>query len=187
MQLRETLIAVCWISWIVIWGVTARIYRPTSRDPARQPRGRGRTVWLRVILVVAIFLGLRSHRLGDTSPGHGIGWAGVALCVGGLGFATWARLRLGRSWGLPMTVRAQPKLVRSGPYRLVRHPIYSGMLLAAIGSAIAAGPGWVIAAVGIGAYFLMSIRVEEENMAAAFPEEYPEYAAHTARLIPFVY
>jgi protein-S-isoprenylcysteine O-methyltransferase Ste14 len=88
---------------------------------------------------------------------------------------------------MPMTVRARPTLVRSGPYRFVRHPIYSGLLLAAIGSALAIGPGWLVVLIGTGAYCVVSMRVEENDMAAAFPEQYPEYARHTKRLIPFVY
>ena len=88
---------------------------------------------------------------------------------------------------MPMTVRAAPALVRSGPYRVVRHPIYSGLLLALIGSAVATGPGWLSAAIGGGAYFVMSMRVEEADMAAWFPDEYPEYVKQTKRLIPFVY
>ena len=86
-----------------------------------------------------------------------------------------------------MTVRATPTLVRSGPYRVVRHPIYSGLLLAIIGSALATGPGLLVAVVAAGAYFIASLRVEEADMAAAFPDEYAEYARHTKRLIPFVY
>lgn len=86
-----------------------------------------------------------------------------------------------------MTVRATPTLVRRGPYRVVRHPIYSGLLLAITGSALATGRGLLVAVVAGGAYFIMCVRVEEADMAAAFPDEYPEYARHTKRLIPFVY
>jgi protein-S-isoprenylcysteine O-methyltransferase Ste14 len=88
---------------------------------------------------------------------------------------------------MPMTVRAKPTLVRGGPYRVVRHPIYGGLLVALIGSALATGSGLLPAAVGSGTYFVLSLRVEEADMAASFPDEYPEYSKHTKRLIPFVY
>ena len=88
---------------------------------------------------------------------------------------------------MPMTVRTKPRLVRDGPYRVVRHPIYSGLLLALIGSAVATGSGFLPAAIGSGAYFVLSLRVEEADMAASFPDDYPEYSKHTKRLIPFVY
>jgi len=88
---------------------------------------------------------------------------------------------------MPMTVRPKPTLVRRGPYRVVRHPIYAGLLLAMIGSVLARGPGWLVAVIGGGAYFVMSLRVEESDLAALFPDEYSDYVRHTKRLIPFVY
>jgi protein-S-isoprenylcysteine O-methyltransferase len=88
---------------------------------------------------------------------------------------------------MPMTVRARPTLVRSGPYRVLRHPIYGGLLLAALGSALVTGPGWLVVVIGAAAYFVVSLRVEESDMARAFPDQYPDYAGHTKRLIPFVY
>ena len=84
-------------------------------------------------------------------------------------------------------MRGHPTLVRCGPYRYVRHPIYSGVLLMILGTALASGPAWLVAAAGAAAYFVMSLRVEEADMASLFPDDYPQYAAHTKRLIPFVY
>ena len=69
----------------------------------------------------------------------------------------------------------------------MRHPIYSGVLLMILGTALASGPAWLVAAAGAAAYFVMSLRVEEADMASLFPDDYPQYAAHTKRLIPFVY
>jgi protein-S-isoprenylcysteine O-methyltransferase Ste14 len=132
-------------------------------------------------------IALRAHHPGGASFDAPLGWLGVAGCATGIGIAGWARVCLGRNWGMPMTVRARPTLVRSGPYRVVRHPIYSGLLLAAVGSALVTGPGWLVVVAGAGAYFVVSLRVEENDMARAFPDQYPEYAGHTKRLIPFVY
>lgn len=186
-ELRALLIVACWIVWVLIWICTAVAFRPDSQGASGRPRIPPRQRWFRVVLAVCILLAIRTHHLGGTSFGRGVGWVGVVACVVGLGIATWARVCLGRSWGMPMTVRATPRLVRSGPYRVVRHPIYSGLLLALIGSAVATGPGWLVAVIGGGAYFVMSIRVEEADMAAMFPDEYPEYVEQTKRLIPFVY
>jgi protein-S-isoprenylcysteine O-methyltransferase Ste14 len=186
-QLRATLIAVCWMAWVLIWIGTAVIFRPDSRDPSPRGEARSRRLWLRLLLAAFLILALRTHHPGSTSFDVPIRWLGVAVCAAGIGIATWARVCLGRNWGMPMTVRARPTLVRSGPYRVVRHPIYSGLLLAAIGSALVTGPGWLLVVIGAGAYFVVSLRVEETDMAAAFPEQYPEYARHTKRLIPFVY
>jgi protein-S-isoprenylcysteine O-methyltransferase Ste14 len=182
------LIVVCWISWALIWIGTAIIFRPEKRDSSSpQPRRRPRQLGFRLLVAGCIILAIRTHHVGRTPLGHGIGWVGVVFSVVGIGVATWARVCLGRSWGMPMTVRAKPRLVRDGPYRFVRHPIYSGLLVALIGSAIATGSGFLPAAIGSGTYFVLSLRVEEADMAASFPDEYPEYSKHTKRLIPFVY
>jgi protein-S-isoprenylcysteine O-methyltransferase Ste14 len=181
------LIAVCWLAWVLIWIGTAVIYRPDSGDPSPPNDTWSRRYWLRLLLAAFFIVALRAHHPGGASFDAALGWLGVAACATGIGIATWARVCLGRNWGMPMTVRARPTLVRSGPYRVVRHPIYSGLLLGAIGSALVTGPGWLVVVVGAGAYFVVSLRVEENDLASAFPEQYPEYAGHTKRLIPFVY
>ena len=181
------MIAVCWIAWVLIWIGTAFIFRPDSRDPSPRGETQSRRNWLRLLLAVFLIVALRTYHPGSTTLDAGIEWLGVAVCAAGIGIATRARVCLGRNRGIPMTVRARPKLVRSGPYRVVRHPIYSGLLLAAIGSALVTGPGWLVVVIGAGAYFVVSLRVEETDMAAAFPEQYSEYAGHTKRLIPYVY
>ena len=87
---------------------------------------------------------------------------------------------------MPMTEKDEPELVTSGPYRFVRHPIYSGILLAILGSALATTLYWLIAFVALGIYFVYSARVEERLMTCSFPSAYPSYKAHTKMLIPFV-
>jgi protein-S-isoprenylcysteine O-methyltransferase Ste14 len=112
-----------------------------------------------------------------------IGAAAVAL---GLALAVWARIHLGRNWGMPMTQRAEPELITSGPYRFVRHPIYSGILAGVLGTALANNLiGLIIVAI-LGCYFYYSATVEERNLTATFPTAYPAYQARTKMLIPFV-
>jgi protein-S-isoprenylcysteine O-methyltransferase Ste14 len=187
-QLRATLTVVCWIVWVLIWIALAIILRPATHDssPSR-PRKPLRHLGLRLVLGGFVILAIRTHYLQNTSAGSAVGWVGLAVCVAGFGLAIWARLCLGRNWGMPMTIRARPKLIRHGPYRVVRHPIYSGLLLALVGSALASGSGWLVAILAGGAYFVFSLRVEEADMVAGFPDEYPEYMRHTKRLIPFAY
>lgn len=86
-----------------------------------------------------------------------------------------------------MATMADPELVTSGPYRLIRHPIYSGLLLALLGTAVALSWFWLIVAAAAGIYFIYSATVEERTMAAAFPETYPAYVRSTKMLIPFVF
>jgi protein-S-isoprenylcysteine O-methyltransferase Ste14 len=111
---------------------------------------------------------------------------GVILLLSGLALAVWARIYLGRNWGMPMTQKDEPELVTSGPYDLVRHPIYSGILLALLGTSLATNLYLLIAVLVIGFYFIYSAKVEEKNMTTRFPNTYPGYRMRTKMLIPFV-
>jgi protein-S-isoprenylcysteine O-methyltransferase Ste14 len=155
---------------------------------------RGRVLWSRelrirvVIVAVAVLL----VRLG-AFRGYGVTtdpWragVGLVLFVLGLGLAVWARVHLGRNWGTPMAQKDEPELVTSGPYRVVRHPIYSGILVAGVGTAVALGWLW-LAAVGLaGIYFIYSATVEEGYLAEQFPDSYPPYKRSTKMLVPFVF
>jgi protein-S-isoprenylcysteine O-methyltransferase Ste14 len=111
---------------------------------------------------------------------------GLALFFLGLALAIWARVYLGRNWGMPMSQKVDPELVTTGPYHSIRHPIYSGIVLAMIGTTIAVSLYWLVAVILMGAYFLYSAIVEERSMARLFPESYPEYKRSTKMLIPFI-
>lgn len=111
---------------------------------------------------------------------------GQAMLFLGLALSIWARIHMGRDWGMPMSVKSEPVLVTSGPYRRVRHPIYSGILLASLGTAIAVSWVWLYAVVWGGVYFLYSAVIEERNLLIQFPTTYPEYRRTTKMLIPFI-
>ena len=156
-------------------------------------RKKGRIHWSRefrirlVIIPVAILLArlgaFRSHRA-NTDPW--LAAIGLVLFGLGLGFALWARVHIGRNWGGPMTRKDDPELVTSGPYHLVRHPIYSGILVATVGTASALGWQWLIVAALAGIYFLYSALSEERYLAERFQDDYPPYKRSTKMLIPFV-
>ena len=155
---------------------------------------RGRIAWspqLRirlVIVVVAILLArlgaLRGHRVGSDPW---LAAVGLVLFALGLGFAIWARGHIGRNWGTPMTQKVDPELVTSGPYRLVRHPIYSGIIVAGVGTAVALSWLWLPVVALAGIYFVYSATVEERYLAEQFPDSYPLYKRSTKMLVPFVF
>lgn len=120
----------------------------------------------------------------DTDPWRA--GVGLGLFALGLGFAVWARVHLGRNWGRPMTQKEEPELVTSGPYRLVRHPIYSGILVAGVGTAVAMSWPWLTAVALAGIYFIYSATVEERYLTGQFPNDYPPYKRSTKMLMPFV-
>ena len=97
------------------------------------------------------------------------------------------RVHIGRNWGTPMSRKEDPELVTSGPYRHVRHPIYTGILLAGVGTAVALSWMWLIAVALAAVYFTYSAIVEERNLLAQFPDAYARYRSTTKMLVPRVY
>ena len=85
-----------------------------------------------------------------------------------------------------MSVKEVPGLVTSGPYQLVRHPIYTGILVAGIGTAVALSWSWLIAVALAGIYFVYSAAIEEHNLTEQFPDAYPQYRRSTKMLMPFI-
>lgn len=178
----ELVFAVGWAAFWLYWLVAAFSMK------------RGRVPWSRelgiraVIIVLAVLLlrlgAFRGHTLNTTPWRAGLGLGLFAL---GLGFALWARLKLGRNWGTPMTQKDEPELVTGGPYRLVRHPIYSGVLIGAVGTAVALSWMWLIAGLLAGIYFIYSATVEERYLTEQFPDSYPAYKHSTKMLVPFLF
>jgi protein-S-isoprenylcysteine O-methyltransferase Ste14 len=169
----------------VLWGCVGVYWlgaAVTAKHGSRTRRARAPGL----LFVVAVLL-LRALKIGDLAVhSYALRVVGVALIAGGLGLAVWARIYLGRNWGMPMTRKDEPELVTSGPYRLVRHPIYAGLLLGVLGTALATNLYWLIALMLMAAYFIYSARVEERELCASFPAAYPGYRATTKMLIPFV-
>lgn len=150
-------------------------------------------VWFRVALIVLVVALSRepvlwrpivSGRL--IAPTAIVLPAGIAICALGLGIAAWARVHLGVNWGMPMTVRENPDLVTSGPYSLVRHPIYTGVLVAQLGTALVFGNALFVLFVSSLPYLMYCATKEEKLMTGRFPDQYREYKSRTKMLIPFV-
>jgi protein-S-isoprenylcysteine O-methyltransferase Ste14 len=155
---------------------------------------RGRVAWsrelrIRAVIVVLAILLLRFGALQKNGLNSDPWLAGIGLVLfaAGLGFAIWARRHIGRNWGTPMSQKDEPELVTSGPYQLVRHPIYSGVLVAGIGTAVALSWAWLIAVALAGIYFVYSATIEERNLTEQFPNAYPVYRRSTKMLVPFIF
>jgi protein-S-isoprenylcysteine O-methyltransferase Ste14 len=195
MRPAHVLVGWLWVAFLLYWLILAQFNKKASPDAP------WRTAWgVRLaVAVVAVLLILSSRRaaapglvasLGRVLALHaGIAgqWLGLGLCLAGFGFAIWARVHLGRNWGMPMSLRQGHELVTSGPYAYARHPIYTGLLLAMIGSVLARGLAWLLLFLIAFAYFLYSARTEEKMMLAQFPEAYAAYRRRTRMLIPFVF
>ncbi|HVU45700.1 MAG TPA: isoprenylcysteine carboxylmethyltransferase family protein [Terracidiphilus sp.] len=188
MNLSPSLIGYPWIALGAVWLAAAAGKRPTLRTQTDGHR------MLHIFLALLGFcmlahpwfhrgwLGL--HFLADT---RALFYAGFAITVAGTLFAIWARFALGRNWSGRPSVMAGHELVTSGPYAVARHPIYTGLLLAAAGTALAIGEWRCILALAlILAAFLVKITAEEQLMMQTFPNAYPQYRKRVKALIPGV-
>jgi protein-S-isoprenylcysteine O-methyltransferase Ste14 len=143
-----------------------------------------RVVIVALVLVVVSAGGFR-HAGADWAPWRA--GVGLLLFALGLGLAVWARRHIASNWGTPMSQKDDPELVTSGPYHLIRHPIYSGLLLAGAGTAVALSWRWLIVVAVAGAYFVYSATVEERYLSEQFPTAYRQYQQSTTMLVPFVF
>lgn len=115
-------------------------------------------------------------------------WIGAAVTAAGLLFAVWARQHLGSNWSRSVTIKVSHELITSGPYALVRHPIYTGILIGFLGTAIALSQvRGFIAFVLILVVFWAKLRLEEAWMRSQFGETYAAYAHQTAALVPYLF
>ena len=179
--------------WVVLWAywlISAKSAKKSVRSGWRWSGGASRLA-IFIAAVVLVHLFVSRQFLADITrrthpPGGVAATIGVIVCAAGVALAIWSRVQLGQNWGMPMSLRVEPELVTSGPYTYVRHPIYSGLLLAMLGSAIAVSPNWLVFLAGFFLYFLYAARVEEGHMTQRFPDVYPEYQRRTKMLIPFL-
>src|SRR3981189_3210537 len=163
MRALDLVIGIGWVAFWLYWLLEARNVK------AGQNRWN-RFAGARVALLIVIVLSFRF---------------GAAVWAVGLALAVWARLYIGRNWGMPMTQKENPDLVTTGPYHAIRHPIYTGIILRLLGTALATPLYLLIAAVFLAGYFVYSAVSEERYMTERFPDAYPEYKAHSKMLIPF--
>ena len=172
------------IGWVVFWG-----YWLISASNVKSGENRwNRFVGVRVAVIVLVVLLTRFVGFGARreTENWALAGAGLALWFLGLALAVWARLYIGRNWGMPMTRKDDPDLVTTGPYHSIRHPIYTGIILGAVGTALATTLFGLIAVAVLAGYFVYSAINEERYLTGRFPDKYPEYKQHSKMLIPFV-
>lgn len=188
--LYRYLIPGLWLIWLAYWRISAADVKPVQRH---EPIG-SRAAHLLPLLVAGILLWLRDEPDGGwlferILPRSEAGfWIGALLTAAGLGFSAWARVHLGRNWSATVTVKQAHELIRTGPYARVRHPIYTGVVFAFVGTAIVVGE-WrgLLAVVIVIVAFARKLRLEERWMSETFGEDYRDYRARTAALIPLIW
>ncbi len=178
-----------WIVAGVVWVVAALFTKRTARAEPLSSR----LVQFAWAVLAAILLSFRHLpwallNVRVIPRSFFLGYLGLALTVGGIAFALWARFYLGRNWSARVTVKEDHELIRTGPYSIVRNPIYTGFLVALAGTTIAVGEIRAILAlaiISVGLHF--KSKTEEKFMAEQFGEEYAAYRRKVKSLIPYVW
>jgi protein-S-isoprenylcysteine O-methyltransferase Ste14 len=182
----EEILFVIWVAFWAFWFILA--YR--TRSPVKHRQSSlfpilpiiAIVIW---ILITTVFPGLLFLRF--VPDEIIIELAGILIMLVGLGFAIWARLHLGTNWSGQPVIRMDHKLVRTGPYRIVRNPIYTGILVAFAGTALVIGELWaVVVMIILLIAFFAKIRMEEKFLLEEFGESYIQYKKEVKALIPFV-
>lgn len=185
MPLSAKLVVLAWIVFGITWVVSALSVKPVKE---RQPFV-GRLLYLWLLVAVAVLLsGAMSHLSRVILPRtRATGTLADILVLGGVTICVWARLVLGGNWSARVTLKEQHELIQRGPYRLVRHPIYSGLLLMILGTATLTGQlsGFLALAVCFFGFWI-KLRQEESLLTHRLPG-YSEYKARTKALVPYLF
>lgn len=190
------LVPIIWVAWVVYWAIAARGAKQTQREESAGSRAGhilplGLVAWLLFARTLPgcasgtwpVFPPFFCEKI--VPPGPALHVAGVALLVAGLAFSVWARRWLGRNWSGIVTLKQDHELIRGGPYRFVRHPIYTGILLGFVGSAIVRDEWRGVLAVAIGyAALWRKLKLEERWMIERFGDAYRKFQAEVPALIP---
>ena len=183
------IIPALWLVFLVYWAIAAV---GVKRNVKTAPWWKYAALRLAIaaLLIAALSIPAVRHalRLAHADAGNSplLGVIGALLVAIGIGLAIFARVHLGRNWGTPMSRKLDPELVTGGPYAFIRHPIYTGIIVAVLGAAVGLSIVFVLLLIVLIPYFIYSARREEEFMCEEFGETYRAYMRRTKMLVPFV-
>ena len=175
-----------WLGWGLYWWAQSRNVKPVARTEPMYSR----LSHIVPLSIAAILIGL--PRMPLPALGERLlplaawpFWLGAVLTAAGLLFTVWARVHIGTNWSGVVTVKENHEFIQSGPYGIVRHPIYTGLLVALVGSAIARGEWRGVIAVAIVLWaFSRKLQTEERYMRGQFGDAYRRYSDRVPALIP---
>jgi protein-S-isoprenylcysteine O-methyltransferase Ste14 len=176
-----------WIGWIFVWIVFANFTLKMKRNEGLARLQHTVPTTLGLLLIFHDGPDLAFLSLGRLHDCAALAWFGAALTAAGQGFSIWARVHLGKYWSGTVALKEGHKIVSSGPYAVVRHPIYTGLLSAALGSALAAGTKEAMLGILIlFPSYALKWRREEKLMLGEFGAEYEAYRKRTKAIIPYL-
>jgi len=177
-----------WVAWIASWRLGAQHSSPTVKKP-----GASREMPYRVVTLLGAvgLIASQSARLNPQIVNAGehawLAWTLVGVAMFGFAFTWWARLHLGRLWSSTVTRKADHHVVNTGPYAMVRHPIYTGILIAMLATALLRGTAAALVGFALLIFgFYLKARLEESFLRSELGENaYGAYARRVPMLIPF--
>lgn len=183
----DVLLIICWGAFLIVWGVGA-IYNANKALATQKQSGGWLFSWgIGVILVWAILF-LVPHAVWKSFI-FDIFWLrilGLVLLLASTAFTLWARYTLGLMWTSAPIIKSEHVLHTDGPYRITRHPIYTGLLGMLIGSLLMTGGGaWIVGVVVALVFFEVKIALEERLLLSTFGEQYVQFKKRVPQLIPF--
>jgi len=184
----ESFFPAVWILFFLYWQIKAANTKTTQRlEPAASRILRVFIFLIAITLLSTTRIPLPWLYLQVWPVGVWPFWAGAAVTIAGLLFAVWAREHLGSNWSRSVTIKQGHELITTGPYAVVRHPIYTGILTGFLGMAIAISQvrGFIVFVL-IFLVFWVKLRMEEQWMRSQFGEAYATYARQTAALAPYL-
>jgi len=185
----EHWIGYAWLAFIVLWFLAGIASKRSVRTQTSSSR---------LFQVVLIFIGAMIFNLNRWFVS---GWptlriipretpfilGGAIITIAGMLFCVWARAILGTNWSARVTIKANHELVRQGPYQIVRHPIYTGLLIGLLGTAFVYGfAGCFVGVLVIGFAFWLKSQTEEQFMVQQFGDQYLQYRQQVRALIPYI-
>lgn len=181
------------VALTTLWAAS-EIWLGWSRHSGDRSRSRDSGTLRMLLVTIYLCIGIAVW-LSSRADGHfgavrlPLFWIGLLLMATGMMLRFWSIRVLADFFTVDVTIREGHELIRRGPYRLLRHPSYTGALMTFLGFGLALGNPWslLVVMVPVTIAFLWRIRIEEQVLADAFPAQYPEYARQTKRLIPFVW
>jgi len=184
--LHHWLVPALWAAWMLTWCALCLYTRKGTRLEGLQSRLlHFSIIGCAVTLVAVPQTGPLAWRM--LPPGQGSFFTGTALVLAGMGFTVWARIHLGRYWSGALSLKKGHRLIRTGPYALVRHPIYTGIIIAMAGTAVTLGElRGALAVVLFTVAYIRKIVIEERALAREFGREHARYRKQVKALIPFI-
>ncbi|MGA3014436.1 MAG: isoprenylcysteine carboxylmethyltransferase family protein [Bacteroidales bacterium] len=184
----EYLFLVTWISYFIYWWLMAKDVKSSIRTESTLSRViRSLSIILALLLLWISKFPIPILNIRFLSHSYLSFGIGFIFTAGGLLFSVWARKLLGKNWSQAVTIKDNHQLIKDGPYALVRHPIYTGLILGFIGTSIAVGEvRGLISDILVFAVLLYKLRLEDKWLIEQFGESYKIYSQKVSALIPFI-